>query len=228
MINARHGVWALTDASNGAIFDNVVQGETVWAGSSMGNNGNNAGECIFITYNDVRGFRDNISLLEDDAGLNQINIDIHNNEIRVAADDAIEADFAQGNVRVMNNQITDAFIGISMQQSLGGPTYIMKNSMYNIVHTALKPYRFSEGNVVMHNTIVKIGLGLTSVTNQEFDHALFRKNLALGGVDVGEINGFSPGNSRGADIRRCATDCDFYYDAVGVTTNASPIRDSRI
>ncbi len=234
-INAKHGIWALSGASNGAIFDNVVQGETVWAESSMGNSGNNSGEGIFVSgpgnviaYNDVRGFRDNISLLEDDAGINQINIDIHNNEIRVAADDAIEADFAQGNVRVMNNRITDAFIGISMQPSLGGPTYIMKNSMYNIVHTALKPYRFSEGDVVMHNTIVKVGSGLTSFTNQNFDHALFRNNLALGGVDVGKINGFSPGNSRGADVRRCATDCDFDYDAVGVTTDASPINSSRI
>ena len=234
-INAKHGIWALSGASNGAIFDNVVQGETVWAESSMGNSGNNAGEGIFVSgpgnviaYNDVRGFRDNISLLEDDAGLNQINIDIHNNEIRVAADDAIEADFAQGNVRVMNNRITDAFIGISMQPSLGGPTYIMKNSMYNIVNTALKPYRFSEGDVVMHNTIVKVGSGLTSFTNQNFDHALFRNNLAMGGVDTGNINGFSPGNSRGADVRRCATDCDFDYDAVGVTTNASPTNSSRI
>ena len=234
-INARHGIWALSGASNGAIFDNVVQGQTVWAESSMGNNGNNTGEGIFVSgpgnviaYNDVRGFRDNISLLEDDAGINQINIDIHNNEIRVAADDAIEADFAQGNVRVMENRITDAFIGISTQPSLGGPTYIMNNSMYNIVHTALKPYRFSEGDVVMHNTIVKVGSGLTSFTNQEFDHALFRNNLALGGVDVGTINGFSPGNSRGADVRRCASDCDFDYDAVGVTTDASPTNSSRI
>ncbi len=234
-INARDGIWALSGASNGAIFDNAIQGETVWAESSMGNSGNNAGEGIFVSgpgnviaYNDVRGFRDNISLLEDAAGINQVNIDIHNNEIRVAADDAIEADFAQGNVRVMDNRITDAFIGISTQPSLGGPTYVMRNSMYNIAHTALKPYRFSEGDVIMHNTIVKVGSGLTSFTSQEFDHALFRNNLAMGGVDVGTINGFSPGNSRGADVRRCATDCDFDYDAVGVTTDASPINASRI
>ncbi|QDS96922.1 hypothetical protein HG15A2_01810 [Adhaeretor mobilis] len=235
-INARHGIRALSDATNGYIVDNIVQGQTVWAENSLGASGNNVGEGIeisgpgnVIAYNTVRGFRDNISTLEFEGGTaDQRSIDIHNNEILVAGDDGVEADFTQGNVRVYENRITDAFIGISTQPTLGGPTYIMRNVMYNVTSVPFKPNRFSTGDVIMHNTVVKVGSGLFTNSGNEYSNALFRNNLAIGGVDVGDINGYSAGNSRPADLRNCDGSCDYDYDAVGITTAASPINSARI
>ena len=50
------------------------------------------------------------------------------NDLDVCADDGIEADFSMGNVRVYENRIEKAFMGISSQPSLGGPTYFIRGS----------------------------------------------------------------------------------------------------
>lgn len=235
-INARYGVRALGNATNGYIADNHVQGESVWMESAVGAAGDNIGEGIEISgpgnvvaFNTVRGFRDNISTLEFEGGTgNQRSIDIHNNEIMQSLDDAIEADFAQGNVRVYENRITDAFIGVSTQPTLGGPTYVMRNAMYNIVSVPFKPNRFSDGDVIIHNTVVKAGSGLFTSSGFPYSNALFRNNLAIGGADVGDINGYNGGNSRPADLQNCDGSCDYDYDAVGVTTAANPANGARI
>ncbi|QDT01486.1 right-handed parallel beta-helix repeat-containing protein [Adhaeretor mobilis] len=229
-IHARHGIRMLSGATNGYVVDNVINGVSTWQESSVGASGNNIGEGIevsgpgnVIAYNTVSSFRDNISLLEfegNQSNNDQRSIDIHNNEITQSLDDAIEADFAQGNVRVIDNRITDAFIGISTQPTLGGPTYILRNSIYNVIHVPFKPNRQSDGDVIMHNTVVKSGSGLYTSTGDPFSNALFRNNLAIGGADVGQINGYNNGNSRPADVDKCDGSCSFDYDAVGQTAGS--------
>ena len=188
----------------------------------MGAHGANIGEGIEMTgpgnvicYNRVAGFRDCISTMEDQHVVNQTCIDIYNNDIFRGADDAIEADFCFSNCRIFRNRITNCFVGLSSQPGLGGPNYFFRNSMYNLIHGAFKLKRFSQGDVVMHNTVVKVGAGLSG--NDSMDYAWFRNNLAIGGPDGGVKWGdYGAGNPYAADIIKPWKHCSFDYDAVGI------------
>jgi len=64
-----------------------------------------------------------------------------------------------GNVRVMRNRIRNCFIGASSQPSLGGPTYYIRNVMYNVIYSPFKFHNGTIGDVVLHNTVVKCSDG---------------------------------------------------------------------
>ena len=188
----------------------------------MGAHGDNIGEGIQMTgpgnvicYNKVTGFRDCISTMEDQHAVEQICIDIHNNDIYRGSDDGIEADFCFSNCRIYNNRITNCYVGLSSQPGLGGPTYFIRNAMYNIVHASFKLKRNSRGDVILHNTVIKVGTGLGG--NSPMDYAYFRNNLAIGGP-TGGVNwgNYGAGNPYAADIIDPGIHSDFDYDAVGV------------
>ena len=188
-INAEYGIIAdhqQRPASNAYVADNTVTYTIAWTEAGVGSEGANSGEGIQLTgpgnvicFNRVSGYRDCISTMEDGSVYAQYCIDIHNNDIYNGLDDAIEADFCQGNCRITQNRITNCFMGLSSQPSLGGPTYFLRNVMYNIIDCPFKLARYSKGDVVMHNTVVKVGSGLRVIHNPT--RAYFRNNLALGG-----------------------------------------------
>lgn len=222
-INAVYGIVAyLPGATNCYFSDNVILGISVWPNEAIGPRSNNEGEGIQITgpgnaicYNKVVGFWDCISLMEDEYVVNQTCDDIYNNDIYRALDDGIEADFSFSNCRVFRNRLTNCFVGLSSQPGLGGPTYFIRNVMYNLVHDAFKLKRFSQGDVVLHNTVVKVGTGLGG--NDTMDYAYFRNNLAIGGPTGGvKWGGYGPGNPYAAVIIGPGSHSSFDYDAVGV------------
>lgn len=222
-IHAIYGIVAyLPGASNCYISDNVVTGICEWSSKAMGSNGDNIGEGIQLTgpgnvicFNHVTGFRDCISTMEDNHVSNQTCIDIYNNDIYRAADDAIEADFCFSNCRIFRNRITNCYIGLSSQPGLGGPNYFVRNAMYNLINGGLKLQRYSQGDVILHNTMIKIGRGLGG--NAPMDHAFFRNNLAIGGPTTDVAWGkWGVGNPWAADIRDPGIHSSFDYDAVGV------------
>ena len=187
------------------IADNVVEGVNDWNAESMGSDGEaNVGEGIQVTgsgnviaHNRVGGFRDNISLMEDSRSAPQIGVDIYNNDVYRGLDDGIEADFCWNNCRVLRNRITNCYVGVSSQPALGGPVYIIRNVMYNVVHEAVKLQRWSVGDVVLHNTAVKVGDGMTAFSHaQPFDFAWFRNNIFIGGPN-GEFEWGGWGGGRG-------------------------------
>lgn len=223
IVDAVYGIVAYKPgAENCYISDNVVTGVSAWTNVAMGAHGVNIGEGIELTgtgnvicYNRVTGFRDCISTMEDRHVVNQTCIDIYNNDIYRGADDAIEADFCFSNCRIYRNRITNCFVGLSSQPGLGGPNYFVRNVMYNITHGAFKLKRFSQGDVVLHNTVIKVGTGLGG--NSAMDHAYFRNNLAIGGPTGGVNWGdYGPGNPYAADIIDPGVHSSFDYDAVGV------------
>jgi len=222
-INAVFGIVAyLPGATNCLFSDNTITGISVWTNEAMGAHGKNIGEGIEITgpgnvicYNRVQGFRDCISTMEDQHAVNQVCIDIYNNDIYRGADDGIEADFCFSNCRIFQNRLTNCYVGLSSQPGLGGPTYFIRNAMYNMVHAAFKLKRFSQGDVVLHNTVIKVGAGLGG--NDTMDYAYFRNNLAIGGPTGGVNWGdYGAGNPYAADIISPGTHSSFDYDAVGV------------
>ena len=223
-IHAQYGIKAYKPGiTNCYLADNVITGIHGWDPAIMGADGDNEGEGIQITgsgnvicHNRVSGFRDCLSHLEDDGAVVQMCNDWLNNDISIGLDDAIEADFALSNCRILRNRITNCFVGLSSQPGLGGPNYFMHNVMYNLTYGAFKLHRFSQGDVILHNTVVKVGDGLGNYTSEPFDHALFRNNLFLGGGPVdGQFGGFSPGRGRSIDVQNFGKHVSFDYDALG-------------
>lgn len=221
-VNAVYGIVSYKPgAENCYISDNVVTGTCLWTNEAMGAHGANIGEGIELTgpgniicYNRVTGFRDCISTMEDHHVVNQSCIDIYNNDIYNGVDDAIEADFCFSNCRIFRNRISNSFVGLSSQPGMGGPNYFYRNVMYNVVHAAFKLKRYSQGDVVLHNTVVKVGAGLGG--NDTMDYAYFRNNLAIGGPTGGVNWGdYGAGNPYAADIIDPGMHSDFDYDAVG-------------
>lgn len=213
---------------NSYIVDNIVLGSTTWGNNTVGNNGSNVGEGIEITgpgnvvaYNYVKGFRDAISLMEDDEAVNQVSFDIYNNDIEIGADDGIEADFAMGNVRVLNNRITNSYVGLSSQPGLGGPTYFIGNVMYNVVLTPFKLHRGSVGDVALHNTVVKGGDAFGVFTDDAWSKAWFRNNIFIGGAVTGSVGPYGIGNGKVADLRAASSTCSFDYDGFGSINTGS-------
>lgn len=216
-----HTIVGYLRPENAYIADNTLVGLTAWAESSLGATGNNQGEGVVlsgpghvIARNRVRGFRDGISLLEDGEAVDQYSIDIVDNDISEAADDGIEADFCMHNCRIMRNRLTNTFIAMSSQPSLGGPTYFIRNSAYNVVHVPFKLYRGSVGDVVLHNTVVKHGDALNLLAGTTVSRAYFRNNLLIGGA-AGVFGGYSSGSGRVIDAATIDAASSLDYDGYG-------------
>lgn len=197
-VNALYGIIAkrLPGARNCYIADNVVTGRMPWDKLHMGPQTADRkpaceGEGIEMTgpgnvicHNRVKGYRDCISHMEDRYAGEQVCIDIYNNDIYLADDDGVEADFAMGNCRVMRNRLTNCFVGLSSQPSLGGPTYFIRNVMYNLITIPFKLSNYSKGDVILHNTVIKVGNGFAA-GGGEWSDACFRNNLGIGGTGGG-------------------------------------------
>ncbi len=217
-------------AKNCYIADNAVTGSTPWTSEAMGASGKNEGEGIQITgpgnvicYNRVSAFRDCISTMEDRGTGEQVCIDIYNNDITVGADDAIEADFCMHNCRIVRNRITSSFVGLSSQPGLGGPTYFIRNAMYGLTYAPFKLHRYSQGDVCLHNTVVKVGDGMACFASQPFDFAFFRNNLCIGGPPGAQRwGGYGGGQGAAARMAAPGPHCSFDYDALG--THKTPFQ----
>jgi hypothetical protein len=107
--------------------------------------------------------------------------DINNNDIDVCTDDGIEADYADTNVRIYRNRITNCFSGISTQPSHGGPVYIFRNLMLNMQYTPVKLHNDTAGALIFHNTSLKSGIPFNiSIQGETVRDVITRNNLFVG------------------------------------------------
>lgn len=216
------GITTKTRSEDLYIADNVVTGATMWNEAALGASGANIGEGIEVTgpghvieHNRVSHFRDCISTIEDAGAVDQYSIDIAYNDLSECADDGIETDFCFHDCRLVGNRLTNVFMGISSQPGLGGPTYFVRNAMFNVILSPFKLQRGSVGDVGLHNTIVKRGDAFGIFTTDVFHRQYFRNNLFLGGPG-GTYNGYDIGN--GAVISLDAADTqtiDLDFDGYG-------------
>lgn len=211
-----------TAVYNITVIDNEIVGSTTFSNATVGANGNNLGEGVELTgagnviaHNRVRGFRDCISTLEDAQARNQTSLDIIGNDLEIGADDAIEADFTMGNARILRNRIRNSFVGISGQPTLGGPTYAVRNVMFNVIYSPFKLHRGSVGDVALHNTVVKTGDALAIYSGVAWQRSYFRNNLFLGGSGGGTYGGFGNGTGRVLELAQSGAACSYDYDGLG-------------
>ncbi|MBW7997868.1 MAG: right-handed parallel beta-helix repeat-containing protein [Candidatus Glassbacteria bacterium] len=226
-VNAKYGIIAKSPpgCTNCYVADNIVTYVMPWVPMGMGagmitGGSGCVGEGIQLTgpgnvicYNRVKGYRDCISFMEDLGTHRQVCIDVYNNDVYVGADDGIEADFAQGNCRIMRNRITNCFMAMTSQPGLGGPTYFIRNVMYNIIDCPYKLSRDTKGDIILHNTVVKVGDGFRVVHNPT--RALFRNNLMIGGPGGGRFGRYGSGEGWAVWFPRTGHLCDMDYDGVG-------------
>lgn len=222
------------------IADNTVSYKMPWVAEGIGHLSKwggtaNEGEGIQITgpgnvicYNRVSGFRDGISTMEDLGTFDQFCIDIHNNDVSECPDDGIEADFCMGNCRIMNNRITNCGMGLSSQPSLGGPTYFIRNVMYNLAMAPFKISRGSYGDVLLHNTVIKLGNGFHNSGPASF-WTVCLNNLCIGGSGRGKRSRYSGGEALAVALPHYNTTCVFDYNAVGAvnTTFSGIVEDEK-
>lgn len=226
VVTQEDGILTYLRAENLYIADNEVIGATQWNPGALGVDGDNIGEGILVTgpghvieHNRVRGFRDAISLLEDGDAVDQYSIDILRNDISEAADDGVEADFCAHNCRIEGNRLSNTFIALSSQPGLGGPTYFVRNDVFNTILSAFKLQRGSVGDVLLHNTIVKGGDALGIYTEDVFSRQYARNNVFLGGPG-GEYNGWSSGVGDVASLAAADPSVDLDYNGYGSTVGA--------
>jgi MYXO-CTERM domain-containing protein len=207
---------------NNTIVDNDVVGGAMWIDSMLSVDGYDGGEGIEFTgsghvicFNHIKDFRDDISLMEYDEAFEQTSIDICNNDIEEATDDGIESDSAMGNVRIFRNRIRNCFQGISAQPDLGGPTYYVRNALYNVLYSPFKFHNGTVGDVVLHNTVVKCGDAYGCYAGETWKRATFRNNVFIGGMGGGTYGGYDNGTGRVLQLGDADATCTFDYDGLG-------------
>ena len=183
------------------VSDNVIEGPSTWPRSkgiepARGVQLSGAGHVV--CYNRVRGFADAINTFPSPVCAA---IDIHNNDVSELTDDGIELDFSQRNVRCFHNRLTNVYQGVSVQPVLGGPAYVLRNAMYNVVAEPLKLHNRPSGVLFVHNTVVKAGGPMLVQTPEPVSNCVSRNNLFVG-TRAAYAMEFSPE----------ATHCDFDYD----------------
>ena len=120
------------------------------------------------TYGDPDGWPDNPTMA--------VSTDIIGNDIRNVDDNCIEADGSAQNFRIIENRCFNmAHRALSTQPTLGGPTYFIRNIVYNAPEGgALKITANSAGVLVYNNTFLSEVHQMGPASNLHF-----RNNLVL-------------------------------------------------
>jgi hypothetical protein len=162
------------------ITDNIMEGPSSWPRSKGIESARGiqlTGEGHVIAYNRIANFADGIDTFPS---RRCANIDIHHNDISMMTDDGIELDYAERNVRCFSNRLTNVFQGISLQPILGGPVYVFRNLLYNVVAEPFKMHNSPSGAHFYHNTSVKRGTPFFVSTPEPFRDCRSRNNLFVG------------------------------------------------
>lgn len=207
-LDVTYGVFATVNDAGDVhglfIADNVIEGPCTWPrtkGIETPRGIQVTGVGHVIAYNRIRGFADAIDTMPS---ARCAAIDIHHNDIREMTDDGIELDFSERNVRCFANRLTNVYQGISAQPVYGGPAYVFRNVLYNVVEAPFKLHDSPSGVLLYHNTVVKKGTPFVVATEEPVRNCASRNNLFLGSA--------AP---YAAQFEARMVDCDFDADGFG-------------
>lgn len=177
--NVVHGIAPGTNQRDFYICDNVIEGRLVWpwvfdadASSHWDDRGVAVdGDGHVVCHNRMSGFGDpmiNRKVLSRA-------IDFYGNDI-LDTFDGTELDYGGGNIRAIHNRWTNVAAGISLQPVYGGPAYVLRNVLLNVVEEQVKLKSVGgtdepSGALIYHNTFVSPALALnlqTPITGHNF------------------------------------------------------------
>jgi hypothetical protein len=164
------------------VTDNEFVGPSRWPRSSSRAEPVNAisvsGAGHVIAWNHIRNVGDGVH--GTDHGRLSAS-DIHGNDIEQCTDDGIEADYADANVRVFENRITNCFSGVSAQPIHGGPLYVFRNAMVNLEYSPVKLHNDTAGVLIFHNTSLRAGRAFViDPAGETVNDVVTRNNLFAG------------------------------------------------
>jgi hypothetical protein len=164
---------------NQTVCDNIIAGRTPWPGAGIPSERgiDLKGYGNVVCRNRVRSFGDCVSV-QPSTGESYGN-DVFGNDASFCVDDGIEVDYNQANTRVWRNRVMNARMGVSVQPTRGGPTYIFRNELFNLESVPIKMHNQTTGFFVIHNTGAKHGDGHGD-NGAMWRYATFRNNLFLG------------------------------------------------
>jgi hypothetical protein len=205
-----HGIGQGTDQRDFYIADNVIDGRLAWPwvfDADASDHWDDRGVAVHgdghvVCHNRIRGFGDPMISMKVLARA----IDFYGNDI-LDTFDGTELDYGGGNVRAVHNRWTNVAAGISLQPVYGGPAYVLRNVLFNVVEEQVKLKSVGgtdepSGALVYHNTFVSPYLALnlqTPITGHNFavmnnlfvgPHALAGSRTVewTAGVDRGEFD----------------------------------------
>jgi hypothetical protein len=177
--NVVHGIAQGTNQRDFYICDNVIEGRLVWPwvfDPNASNHWDDRGVAVHgdghvVCHNRMNGFGDpmiNMKVLSRA-------IDFYGNDI-LDTFDGTELDLGGGNVRAFHNRWTNVAAGVSLQPVYGGPAYVLRNVLLNVVDEQVKLKSLGgtdepSGALIYHNTFVspEIALNLqTPITGHNF------------------------------------------------------------
>jgi chondroitinase B-like protein len=177
--NVVHGIAQGTNQRDFYIADNVIDGRLAWpwafdadASSHWDDRGVAVhGDGHVVCHNRIRGFGDPMITMKVLARA----IDFYGNDI-LDTFDGTELDYGGGNVRAIHNRWTNVAAGVSLQPVYGGPAYVLRNVLLNVVDEQIKLKSVGgtdepSGALVYHNTFVSPALALnlqTPITGHNF------------------------------------------------------------
>lgn len=184
-----HGIGSSAEPKTDfTICDNDIEGRLVWpwvfatdATSHWDDRGVHVnGSGHVVCHNRIKGFGDPV--------VNKVRgvraWDVHGNDIYDSFDGA-ELDESEGNARLFRNRFTNVMAPISIQPSLGGPLYALRNVALNCGDEPIKLKSLGgtdepSGVLVHHNTFVSSRMALnlqTPITQHNF---VVSNNLFVG------------------------------------------------
>ena len=173
------------------ICDNLLRGRLMWPrtyASDGGGHSSDEGIVVWgaghvVCHNDIGGYGDALNVGDGDRA-----DDLYGNEVRWAYDNAAELDFGEGNLRLVGNRFENAYSPISAQPVDGGPAYIARNVVVNMVDEPLKFHANGtgaeavepSGMLVWNNTFVSPVAALLMQTPATAHWFEVRNNVFIG------------------------------------------------
>ncbi len=182
---------------NQTVCDNTIRGRTPWPGQGIPSERgiDLRGWGNVVCHNDVADFGDCVSV-QPFTGPSYGN-DVYGNYAHRCVDDGIEVDYNQRNVRVYDNRVFNARMGVSIQPAAGGPAYIFRNEIYNTESKPIKMHNQPSGFFIVNNTGAQNGNAFTGQAG--WQNAVLRNNVFLGTRYAFEFTSTSPGGFRDLD-----------------------------
>jgi len=189
--NTRLGINSRPDQKDFYICDNVMEGRLRWPLTYQDDGGAHAnddgirvmGFGHVVCHNRISGFGDAIKTEQDGARA----IDFYGNDILYTYDNGMELDGSEGNTRCFRNRFANTFATLSVQPIYGGPAYLFRNVVVNVVNEQMKfhalgtvPPREPTGILAYHNTFVSAGMALSLQTPASSHYFVVANNLFVG------------------------------------------------
>ncbi len=184
--------------TNFYVADNLLEGRLVWPcvytsddtacnGSPIvhGAHANDDGIQMLgnghvVAHNTISGFGD--AMKSEQSGA--LSIDFYGNDVLWSYDNGIELDGTQRNARAWRNRLTNVFAALSFQPIFGGPSYAVRNVLYNVPDEPFKLHSNggtpTVGAVILHNTIVRSTRELQCSSSVSPLYFTVKNNLFLG------------------------------------------------